>query len=479
MPAATDRAIPTASCDVVDTKVQAKSAPVQLCMFSQPQTAFEAIERTARYASGPTEYLKATLGASTFEERKHMLHIPRMIDEDRYGKGDHRQAFEHFIACNVLGKHHGLFFLTGVQAQLAALKIHCEHASNPRTAWHISSHLESAEERAYDKLYNLQRTLIGNDPESLPTIDEIQQVLNLAPDRRPAALVIEVPNRTLGCQTYTLAELERISAACKEADVKLHCDGARIWEIEPYYQRTAGKSFADIARLFDTVYVSFYKGMRGATGAMLVSNNENLIKEAKVWQRRAGGNAFTLMYEVIDCERGFNENIGTFERKWDKMIDIVSQIQGPTEGFKMDSEKIVNFVPDKPTCCQIHTVFRGYTASELIIARDQVQETLNVRVFERLRPKESVDEKMRAERASRPASDVNAVKKHVNGQSVEHDDERHFMEWMIMVRARSEENTSDSPCANVSSYPLTECYREDRHTGIRRCLRGTVQGAYG
>ena len=42
-------------------------------------------------------------------------------------------------------------------------------------------------------------------------------------------------------------------------------DGARLWQCAPFYQRT----LAEIADLFDTVYVSFYKDLGAPAGAAL------------------------------------------------------------------------------------------------------------------------------------------------------------------------------------------------------------------
>ncbi|TKA80628.1 hypothetical protein B0A55_01882 [Friedmanniomyces simplex] len=383
--------------------------------------AFEGIRRTAQYAEDPISYLQNTLGMETFESRKSMLSLPETVDMDRYGTGEHRQHFEQHIA-KLLGKQHGLFFITGIQAQLAALKTHAERAGKTKLAWHVSSHLEFAEARSFEELYGLERLLLGSNPEALPTVDEIKEVLSLPKEERPATILIEVPNRVLGCKTYTVADLESISSACREAAVAFHMDGARIWEIEPYYQATAGKSFVDIAALFDTAYVSFYKGLGGVSGAMLVSNDESLIDEARLWQQRAGGKAFTLGYEVIDDERGFNENIGTFARKRDKMIEVIDAVKAATAEYKaMDGSTIVNFLPEKPTCCQTHTVFEGYTVEQLVEARDRVKAKTNVSVFYRVRPKENMEAAGKKIHAEDGQADMEAV-----------DGKRHFVEWMIM-----------------------------------------------
>lgn len=265
----------------------------------------------------------------------------------------------------------------------------------------------------------MKRILLGNDPEEKPTVEEIKEVLSRPESCRPAAILLEIPNRTLGFKTYTFEELETISRECRKANVKLHCDGARLWDIEPYYLATAGKSLADVSALFDSVYVSFYKGLGGAGGAMLLSNDSDLIDQAKVWQRRTGGNVFTLFYNIIDCERGFNENIGTFERKWKKMAEVVDGVSKATNRFKTkEGLPYVQFMQDPPTCCQSHTIFEGFTAEELVAARDRVEQKMNVRVFERLRPKQKVEQKPKEESLS-------------DGTD-ERPDTRHFMEWYII-----------------------------------------------
>lgn len=407
---------------VVNGEPKAKSEPIRLCRFPSSLSVPEQFEQTAAYARDPRNYLEARLGKAIVDQRKDLLCIPNEVDKEQYGAGTHKSNFQQNIA-KLFGKEEGLFFITGVQAQLAALKIHCRGTRNP-VAWHITSHLESAEEKAYAELYGLERVPLGANEDENPTVDEIKQVLALPESRRPAVLLLELPNRSLGCKTYTFSELQQISKACADAEVKLHLDGARIWEIEPYYRETAGKTFADVAALFDSAYVSFYKGLRSTSaGAMLVGEAE-LIKEAKVWQRRAGGNAFTMFYEVIECERAFNENIGTFNEKWKKMSEVQKRIMSATEKFKTsDGKKIVDFVAVPATCAQVRTIFTGYMTDDLIGARDAVEESINVRVFERVRPKQTLDEMTKAERAATLET---------NGNNVEKPSERvHEIEWFI------------------------------------------------
>jgi threonine aldolase len=60
----------------------------------------------------------------------------------------------------------------------------------------------------------------------------------------------------------------------------------------------------ELYSLFDTVYVSFYKGLGAVTGAMLLGSTSYFQDHARIWLRRFGGNLFShlpyyfLVYHV-------------------------------------------------------------------------------------------------------------------------------------------------------------------------------------
>ena len=128
--------VPVADCNVIPSENGTLSETKDLCMMWPKfvESASATIDRTARYVENPTEYLKKTLGDEVFEERKAKFCLANTIDKDAYGTGEHKQHFEKHMA-NLLGKERGLFFITGIQAQLAAIKFHCDRAGRNRAAW--------------------------------------------------------------------------------------------------------------------------------------------------------------------------------------------------------------------------------------------------------------------------------------------------------------------------------------------------------
>jgi threonine aldolase len=117
-------------------------------------------------------------------------------------------------------------------------------------------------------------------------------------------VLIEVPLRDAGCLVPTYDELAALSTACRERGVRLHLDGARIWEA----QTNLGRELPAIVALADTTYVSFYKGLGGLAGAAL-AGAEDVIEEARRWRRRMGGTIFRTTPEAVSALVGLRDRL--------------------------------------------------------------------------------------------------------------------------------------------------------------------------
>jgi threonine aldolase len=113
-----------------------------------------------------------------------------------------------------------------------------------------------------------------------------------------AAVTLELPLRRSGFQALPWDDLAAIAGWARENHVPFHLDGARIWEVQPWYDRP----LAEIAALADSVYVSLYKGLGGIAGCVL-AGTAALIAAAKPWRLRYGGDlplAFPLIVTALD-----------------------------------------------------------------------------------------------------------------------------------------------------------------------------------
>jgi threonine aldolase len=231
---------------------------------------------------------------------------------DHYGNGSIIDEFQQEMA-KVLGKEAAVFFPSGTMAQQIALRIWCDRADVKRVAYHPLAHLEIHEEDGLKELHQIESILLG-EADRLITLEDVKGM-----KQEIACLLLELPQREIGGQLPTYEELEAISAYCGEHGIKLHLDGARLFEITPYYEKTP----AEICRLFDSVYVSFYKGIGGIAGAILAGDSD-MMQESRVWKRRHGGDLIGLYPYILSSRYYYHERVGKMGHYYEQAKELAS-----------------------------------------------------------------------------------------------------------------------------------------------------------
>jgi threonine aldolase len=208
--------------------------------------------------------------------------VPAGIKADRYGEGGVVEELEAEVAA-LLGKPAAVFLPSGTMAQQIALRIHADRRGRRTIVFHPASHIDRHEGRGYQRLHGLVGRPAGEEHRLL-TLDDLRDVAE-----PPAALVLELPQRDLGGQLPAWDELSAQVEWARERGAAAHMDGARLWECGPAY----GRPLAEIAALFDTVYVSLYKKIGGLSGCCL-AGTQDTAAEVREWRRRHGGTLFAL-----------------------------------------------------------------------------------------------------------------------------------------------------------------------------------------
>jgi threonine aldolase len=150
-------------------------------------------------------------------------------------------------------------------------------------------------------------------------------------------------------------------AWARESRIPTHLDGARLWECRPFY----GREYNEIAGLFDSVYVSFYKILGGIAGSVL-AGPADVIAEARTWQRRHGGNLVHLYPYVLSAQIGLRERLGRMEAYHAKAIEIATLLAPFAE---------IEIVPDPPHTNMMHLFMRGERDKLEAAALDVAKET--------------------------------------------------------------------------------------------------------
>ncbi|HEV2783509.1 MAG TPA: beta-eliminating lyase-related protein [Actinophytocola sp.] len=261
--------------------------------------------------------------------------LPRLLD--RVGMDEAEEdavpRLEGRIA-ELLGKPAAAMFPSGTMAQQVAMRIHADRRGIRTVAWHPQCHLEVHERKGFAVVHGLTSVLVGNP-------FELIQLADLAEVREPvAALLLELPQREIGGRLPSWDDLVAQAGWARERGAAVHMDGARLWEAQPFYDRP----HAEIAALFDTVYVSLYKGLAGISGAVL-AGEPDLIGHARVWRDRLGGAVDRNWPMALTAERGLDEllpRMAEFAERARKVAAALARLPG------------AHVVPDPPQTPMFH-----------------------------------------------------------------------------------------------------------------------------
>jgi threonine aldolase len=237
---------------------------------------------------------------------------------DRYGERGAVAQLEAEVA-ELLGKPSAVMFPSGVMAQQATLRAWCDRAGSRRVALPDLSHLVHHEQDGPRRVMGLELEWLTTGRRTA-TADDLTAI-----GGRLGAALVELPLRDAGCLLPPWDDLVALSAAARERGVSLHADGARIWESVSYWDR----SLADVADLFDSVYVSLYKGLGGSSGALVVCP-EDLAGELRTWRQRMGGTIFSMTAAAVGGLVGLREHLGRFGdyRAWAVRLAAELRAQG-------------------------------------------------------------------------------------------------------------------------------------------------------
>lgn len=302
-----------------------------------------------------TEYQLAGHGPRNVNVLKEAFEqIDGYVKSDLYGAGTVIDDFQKKMA-EFLGKEKSIFFPSGTMAQQIALRIWCDEKELNRVAYHPLSHLEIHEEDGLKKLHGIETNLLV-EKDKVIGLEDIEQM-----EKEVACILLELPQREIGGQLPSYETLEAISAYCKSNGIKLHLDGARLLEVLPYY----GKSAREVCSLFDSVYISMYKGLGGIAGAIL-AGDEDFIDKSKVWKKRHGGDLISLYPYILSADY-------YFDMRSDKMADYYSYAKELASSYNSCSG--ISTLPLVPVSNMFHVHIEKPKEQAALVLAEVQQET--------------------------------------------------------------------------------------------------------
>lgn len=116
------------------------------------------------------------------------------------------------------------------------------------------------------------------------TLEDVKANVMLSDDVHTCPTRVISLENTISGAIVPLAEIRRIAAFARSNDIKLHLDGARLWEA---VAAGAGR-LNEFAREFDSVSMCFSKGLGAPVGSVIVGS-ESFVKHARWIRKSLGG----------------------------------------------------------------------------------------------------------------------------------------------------------------------------------------------
>lgn len=262
-----------------------------------------------------------------------LAELPSDIAPDRYGEGGAVEELEARLA-DLLGMPAAAFFVSGTMAQQIALRIHADRRGHRTVVYHPTCHIDQHEGRAFERLHGLVGRPVGDQFEVLG-LEDLEAVAEPI-----AALVLELPQREIGGRLPEWDDLVAQTEWARARGAAVHLDGARLWQCPDAYQRPLD----EIAGLFDTVYVSFYKDLGAFAGSALVGPDD-VIAEAREWRLRHGGTLFAMWPYAAMAAASMEARLPRMKQYRDHALAIAAALSD------LDRARVV---PDPPHTSMFH-----------------------------------------------------------------------------------------------------------------------------
>jgi threonine aldolase len=221
-----------------------------------------------------------TVTKPTLAMRRAMMEAE--VGDDVYGEDPTVNRLEQ-RAAELTGKEAALFVPTGTMGNAIAIKLHTEHGQEV---------ISEARSHILDWELGMVAWFSGCVVRAIPSENGILSWPQIrgymkasSPFWAPTALVaIENTHNMLGGNVYSLEAIREIADGAHERGVKIHMDGARVFNASA----ATGVPISDIVAPVDTVMFCLSKGLGAPAGSILAGPAE-LIDKGRLYRKRLGG----------------------------------------------------------------------------------------------------------------------------------------------------------------------------------------------
>ena len=224
------------------------------------------------------------------------------VGDDVFNEDPSVNALQKRVA-EMFGKEAALFCPSGTMTNQIAIKINTKPLDD--VICDVDSHIYQSETGGYAFNSGVAISLIqGNNGKV--TANQVESSIKPGFDWQPISRLVVLENTCNkgGGSFYTLDEVKPIYDLCKNKGLKMHLDGARLFNalVE------TGESTQTWGSYFDTISVCMSKGLGAPVGSLLIADKA-LIKEARRFRKVMGGGMRQAGYLAAACDYALDHHI--------------------------------------------------------------------------------------------------------------------------------------------------------------------------
>jgi len=222
-----------------------------------------------------------TVTKPTLKMRQAMMEAE--VGDDGFGEDPTTNKFEK-MAAERLGKEDALFVASGVMGNLIAIMVYTKPGDG--LICDKKAHINTLASGNTAALAGVTICPLDVDESGRFDMEELESCINLDDTRFPktSLIVLENTNNLAGGTVVTPEETSKIYKIAKKYGLKLHLDGARIFNSAI----AQGVDVAELTKDCDSVMFCISKGLASPVGSIIAGTKE-FIAEARRKRKMLGG----------------------------------------------------------------------------------------------------------------------------------------------------------------------------------------------
>ncbi len=205
------------------------------------------------------------------------------VGDDVFQEDPTVNELESFTA-DMFGKEASIFCSSGTQTNQIAINVHVQPGGEVIT--HMDSHIYKYEGGGIAKNSGASVRLIDGNRGMLK-LEDIQKWINPDNVHLPITQLVSLEDTSNrgGGAVYDYEEIKKISAFCRENQLPLHLDGARLMNA----MAVNGQDLKEYASHFDSISLCLSKGLGAPIGSLLIGDTDFIKKSRRVRKVFGGG----------------------------------------------------------------------------------------------------------------------------------------------------------------------------------------------